>query len=72
MLMLFSLACESPSKVMITQRNQPLEPISAPTQVADFELRASHTDELIATGLALRPIAQVASPRVEGDLLKER
>ena len=69
-LMLTIVACEDSSKVVITQRNQPLEPLIAETQTANFELRASHTDELIATGLTLQPIAQVGSPRIENDLVQ--
>ena len=69
-LIAFSVACDDPAKVVITQRDQPLEPLTEAPQTVNFELRASHTDELIATGLTLEPIAQVRSPRVEGDVVQ--
>jgi hypothetical protein len=65
---LFSLtliACQSPLEVKITQLDQPLQQLNDPVQTAEFELRASHTGELIATGLSLRPIAQASSPIVD-------
>ena len=67
-LLLFCLthiACDEPDVYTITRKNQPLEQLKGPTQTASFELRASYTGEVIATGISLRPVAQVEAPSVE-------
>ena len=58
--------CDTSSSFDITQRNEPLAALDAPTQVAQFELLEASTGHLIADGFSLRAVAHAPAPFVDG------
>jgi hypothetical protein len=64
------LSCTEPDPYTITRQDQPLDKLKGPIQTASFELRASYTGEVIATGISLRPVAQVNAPIVDEALVQ--
>ena len=44
--------CHDPQPFKVARKNQPLTQLKDPIQTASFDLRASYTGEIIATGIS--------------------